>query len=431
MPIIEVEHVTKEYQLGTLIGIGDRLANAFNRIRRKPLIQRERFKALDDVSFTVEQGEVVGIIGHNGAGKSTLFKILARVTTPTSGKISVRGSLAPLIEVGAGINPELTGRENIYLNASILGIPKKIIRRKVDEIIEFSELEQFIDTPVKHYSSGMRVKLGFSIATSLDAEILIIDEVLAVGDIAFQRKCLNRMEDMINSQHRTVLIVGHNIRQLERICSRMMLLKHGRIECDGEPGKVTKQFLDETTLNPDRIVNNNQGIRPHFNSGDVDVLSVEIITDEQNDGTPVCRLFSDLHIRIQLYAHHSFKNVEINFGLHNPEMVFIIKSSTSLLNHSVDLTAGINTLDILVERLPLCAGTYGIGFAIYDWSRRPLWGGSGLVWIAVEAPSDVSPRLPPSTLAYLPARWTISTGSEAIPDSSSWEALSKPCQTSA
>ena len=188
-PIIEVNHLTKEYQLGHITSLKENVFNTFRRLGRKPIQQRENFKALDDVNFTIEQGEVVGIIGHNGAGKSTLLKHLANISKPTKGKVIVRGSVAPLIEVGAGVNPELTGRENIFLNGAILGIPKKIIQQKLDEIIDFSELEQFIDTPVKRYSSGMTVKLGFSIATSMDADILIIDEVLAVGDLAFQRKC--------------------------------------------------------------------------------------------------------------------------------------------------------------------------------------------------------------------------------------------------
>ena len=213
MPIIEVNHVTKEYQLGHITSFKENVANSYRRLIGKPIHKREDFKALDDVSFSIEQGEVVGIIGHNGAGKSTLLKHLANISKPTKGSIIVRGSVAPLIEVGAGVNPELTGRENIYLNGAILGIPKKIIQQKLDEIIEFSELEQFIDTPVKRYSSGMTVKLGFSIATSLDADILIVDEVLAVGDLAFQRKCFDRMEDMIKRQGKTVLLVSHNIRQ--------------------------------------------------------------------------------------------------------------------------------------------------------------------------------------------------------------------------
>ena len=189
MRIIEINHVSKEYRLGTLTSLKDSARNVVRRLRGQPAIKRTAFKALDDMAFTINEGEVVGIIGNNGAGKSTLLKLLANVTTPTSGTIAVRGKVAPLIEVGAGLVPDLTGTENVFLNATILGISRTDIARKFDEIVSFSELEDFIDTPIKRYSSGMKIRLAFAIATSVDAEILIIDEVLAVGDLAFQRKC--------------------------------------------------------------------------------------------------------------------------------------------------------------------------------------------------------------------------------------------------
>ena len=173
---------------------------------------------------------MVGIIGHNGAGKSTLLKMLARISTPTSGSVKVNGRISPLIEVGAGFVPDFTGRENVYLNASILGMKKKEIDRKFDEIVDFAEMAEFIDTPVKRYSSGMQVKLAFAVATSVESEILIVDEVLAVGDLAFQRKCIDRMDTLIRRDGRTVLVVSHNIRQIERLCSRALLLDHGRLD---------------------------------------------------------------------------------------------------------------------------------------------------------------------------------------------------------
>ena len=243
MPIIEVNHVSKEYRLGTLTSLKDSARNIARRLRRQPLTKRKPFKALDDMAFTIDQGEVVGIIGNNGAGKSTLLKLLANVTTPTSGTIAVRGKVAPLIEVGAGLVPDLTGRENVFLNATILGISRADIARKFDEIVSFSELEDFIDTPIKRYSSGMKIRLAFAIATSVDAEILIIDEVLAVGDLAFQRKCFERMENLIKGRGSTVLIVSHNIRQIERMCSRVLLLDHGKVAADGSTARDRRLVL--------------------------------------------------------------------------------------------------------------------------------------------------------------------------------------------
>ncbi|MGH7844732.1 MAG: ABC transporter ATP-binding protein, partial [Candidatus Binatia bacterium] len=199
-------------------------------------------KALDNVDFKVEPGEVLGVIGQNGAGKSTLLKLLAGITKPSSGTVRVGGKVAPLIEVGAGLIGDLTGRENIYVNGIILGLTLAEIKKKMDEIVAFAELEQFIDTPVKRYSSGMSVRLGFSVATSVNADILIVDEVLAVGDLAFQRKCFDRMENLIKQEGKTVLLVSHNIRQVARLCTRTILLDRGKILADGSPDEICELF---------------------------------------------------------------------------------------------------------------------------------------------------------------------------------------------
>lgn len=411
MPVIEVSHLTKEYRLGALQGIKQTLLNTGARLMGKTVPERPLFKALDDVSFSIEQGEVVGIIGHNGAGKSTLLKMLARISTPTSGSVKVNGRIAPLIEVGAGFVPDFTGRENVYLNGAILGMSKKEIDLKFNEIVDFAEMTEFIDTPVKRYSSGMQVKLAFAVASSIESEILIVDEVLAVGDVAFQRKCLGRMEELINEQGRTVLIVGHNIRQLERICSRMILLRRGQVELDASPGKVSKLFLDETTLSQTGdILKTGEAIKPSIDTKDIEVQGIEVVSEKRTDGTPVCPLFSDLHVKVTLNARHPIRNVEINIGLHNPEMVFMTKSSTSLLNKPVDLSSGKNIIEIVIEGLSLCPGTYGVGMSICDWTRRPLWAGNRLIWLVIETTPELAPKLPQGTLAYMPARWSISDG---------------------
>jgi len=198
--------------------------------------------ALKDVSFEVKQGEVVGIIGRNGAGKSTLLKILARITEPTEGYAEVRGRVGSLLEVGTGFHPELTGRENIYLSGAVLGMKKREIDRKFDEIVAFAEMEKFIDTPVKYYSSGMYVRLAFAVAAHLDPEILLVDEVLAVGDAAFQKKCLGKMGD-VAKEGRTVLFVSHNMAAIENLCSRAILLHNGRIFSEGETRSVIRTYL--------------------------------------------------------------------------------------------------------------------------------------------------------------------------------------------
>ncbi len=356
MLIIEVDHLTKEYQLGTLTSFKENLTNLGCRLVGKPPIRRERFKALDDVSFSVEEGEVVGIIGHNGAGKSTLLKILAKVTTPTRGWVTVRGSVAPLIEVGAGINPELTGRENIYLNASILGIPKRVIRQKIDEIIAFSELEQFIDTPVKRYSSGMQVKLGFAIATSLDAEILIIDEVLAVGDLAFQRKCFERMEHLINKLGRTVLVVSHNLRQVQRLCKRVILLDHGKIIQDGDSISVCNAFYQ---INEERIQNSRtrENIQ---SSGEVEILDISLLTPE---GEVVKSVYfqNDIIIKIKLKANSMLKNPIVSIGIHTTDFLYLATHGTQV---NQELLPGIHEIQCKINRFPLLPKIYSLRLSI-------------------------------------------------------------------
>lgn len=253
--MIKVDHVSKQYILGQIGGttLRDELQRLHARIKKKEdptrmigstgIKKGEKFLALKDISIEIQKGERVGIIGHNGAGKSTLLKLLSRVTAPTEGVIGLNGRVASMLEVGTGFHGELTGRENVYMNGAILGMTKKEIDRKIEDIIEFSECGQFIDTPVKRYSSGMYVKLAFSVAAHLDSEIMIMDEVLAVGDVAFQRKCINKMNDVSKSQGRTILYVSHNMSTIQQLCRRVVVLDHGSIEFDGDVEKGIDTYL--------------------------------------------------------------------------------------------------------------------------------------------------------------------------------------------
>ncbi|MEA5566106.1 polysaccharide ABC transporter ATP-binding protein [Anabaena sp. UHCC 0399] len=211
--------------------------------KKMPNPSREEFWALNDVSFEIKQGEAIGIIGRNGAGKSTLLKVLSRITEPTKGRITIRGRVASLLEVGTGFHPELTGRENIYLNGSVLGMSKIEIQKKFDEIVAFAEVEKFLDTPVKRYSSGMYVRLAFSVAAHLEPEILIVDEVLAVGDSAFQKKCLGKMGDVATKEGRTVLFVSHSMQAVAQLTKRCLLLSKGNIQFDGHTSKAVQLYL--------------------------------------------------------------------------------------------------------------------------------------------------------------------------------------------
>ena len=249
-PIIELHGISKKYQLGRIgsTSIRDSVERTWNRLRGKDgnhKVSRGDFWALRDLSFTIQPGEIVGIIGQNGAGKSTLLKILSRITEPTKGEAVIRGRAASLLEVGTGFHPDLSGRENIFLNGAILGMRTKEIRAKFDEIVAFSEVEDFIDTPVKRYSSGMYVRLAFAVAAHLEPEILLVDEVLAVGDAAFQKKCLGKMGDVAR-QGRTVLFVSHNMASILALCERVILLNDGTMLGNGPTQEVVREYLKST-----------------------------------------------------------------------------------------------------------------------------------------------------------------------------------------
>ncbi|MBE0470382.1 MAG: ATP-binding cassette domain-containing protein [Methyloprofundus sp.] len=406
MPIIEVNHLTKEYQLGHISSLKDSALNTLRRMTFQPTQEREQFKALDDVNFHINEGEVVGIIGHNGAGKSTLLKHLANISKPTKGEVIVRGSVAPLIEVGAGVNPELTGRENIFLNGAILGIPKKIIKSKLDEIIEFSELEQFIDTPVKRYSSGMTVKLGFSIATSMDADILIIDEVLAVGDIAFQRKCFDRMEDLIKRQKKTVLLVSHNIRQVTRLSSRAILLSHGKILNDGDAEDVCNQFyaINNKVIQDQAKAKSKKQKKIETNEN-FELLSISVVND---NGKPIDTIESraPLKIKARFLLKKEFKKPEIIIGTHTVDFVYLTASSTATFPDRPNFSAGIHEVEYLVDSFPLICGAYAIRFSMFDESRNSLFSGDSLATFTVTESHGIRNQNEWLTL-NLPTTWKI------------------------
>lgn len=273
--IIKAIGVGKDYILGTVTG--ETLKEAV--LRRKnsnEKLHNERFTALDDVSFDVKRGETLGIIGANGAGKSTLLKLISRITSPTRGTIHIDGRVASLLEVGTGFHPELTGRENIYLNGSILGMSKKEIDSKIDSIIEFSECEQFIDTPVKRYSSGMYVKLAFSVSAHLDADILIMDEVLAVGDIKFQHKCLDKMRQIAAQEHRTILYVSHNMESVRRLCKRCIILDHGKTVFDGDTDEACNRYFGNESVKTEDFADFTDYVRPGWlGRDDVRLISAE------------------------------------------------------------------------------------------------------------------------------------------------------------
>jgi len=364
MPVIEVTRVTKEYRLGTIQDLKHTLINAGARLTGRPVPERTLFKALHDVSFSIDSGEVVGIIGHNGAGKSTLLKLLAGISTPTSGSVTVNGRIAPLIEVGAGFVPDFTGRENVYLNGAILGMSKREIDRKFDEIVDFAEMVEFIDTPVKRYSSGMQVKLAFAVATSVESEILIVDEVLAVGDLAFQRKCFDRMEQLIKGDGRTVLLVSHNIRQVERLCSRVILLDRGITLADGDARQICDLFF---TRNDEKVKQTTAaGLASRAkneSTGDVVLLDITFL-DSTGRTTDRVGYKDDITLRVRYKLHKPLINPNFGFGIHTIDFLYLATEISEEKFEGRCFEPGIYDLTFHIKSFPFLPGVYSVRLGV-------------------------------------------------------------------
>lgn len=324
--MIRISHVSKEYKLGQIGGttlreeLQRKTAHLLKRedptvkIGQKSLEYGKKFLALNDVSFDVRPGEAVGIIGRNGAGKSTLLKLLSRVTAPTVGEIGLNGRVASMLEVGTGFHPELTGRENIYMNGAILGMTKREIDSKLEEIIDFSEVRQFIDTPVKRYSSGMYVKLAFSVAAHLDSEIMIMDEVLAVGDMAFQQKCIDKMSSACKQGGRTILYVSHNMNTIRQLCSRCVVLDKGHLIYDGDVEEAISLYLNNALGSEIPKMNFTEYQRPKYlQRTDVRIDLIELVDKKD---THYFRN-EEVKIRYRWHVNTDVEKVGIRFEIRN------------------------------------------------------------------------------------------------------------------
>ena len=362
--IIKVDHVSKEYRLGAIGGgtlKGD-LQSAWARLRGKEdpngkigqgmHTGNDRFLALDDVSFEVKNGEALGIIGHNGAGKSTLLKLLSRVTGPTSGTICYNGRIASMLEVGTGFHPELTGRENVYLNGAILGMTKAEIDRKFDQIVEFAEMEKFIDTPVKRYSSGMYVKLAFAVAAHLDSEIMVMDEVLAVGDMKFQQKCLDKMNDVSKEDGRTILYVSHNMNTIRQLCSRCVVLEKGQIIFDGDVEAAVQVYMNNVPENISSHRELENAMRPNYISGSAKLLSADFEGKEKC----VFEVGEEIHLFLRWRAERDVENVCLRLTLCSPDGVPVGSAVSVGLGSAKAGETVENPLTVFFKGLSQCRG---------------------------------------------------------------------------
>lgn len=379
---IEFNHVSKQYRLGlvstrTLSHDLDRWFQTSILRREDPYLKigemndraskgsSEYVWALRDIDFKVEQGDVVGIIGKNGAGKSTLLKLLSKVTAPTTGTIRARGRIASLLEVGTGFHQEMTGRENIYMNGAILGMTKQEITSKLDEIVAFSGCERYLDTPVKRYSSGMMVRLGFAVAAHLDPEILVVDEVLAVGDAEFQKKAIGKMQDISHGEGRTVLFVSHNMASMKALCNHGVLLEQGMVRCIGDMGDVISEYqrisMEKTAL--DILAREDR-----FGTGKVKLQNIEILNadDEPIDSISVG---SEFHIRVTMknYAWQSTDIVqELCVGINDEYGQRNFVMNNIFIDKNITISPDITNYTFVVKKCPLNIGNYSMAFFLSD-----------------------------------------------------------------
>ena len=366
---LRIDHVYKQYRLGTIGGgtLKAELQSKFAKIRHKedPNLKigqtahnkNERFLALKDISLEIKKGERLAIIGHNGAGKSTLLKLICRVTAPTKGDIYMNGRITSMLEVGTGFHDELTGKENIYLNGAILGMTKTEIDDVYDEIVEFSEIGQFIDTPVKRYSSGMKVKLGFSVASHLKSEIVIMDEVLAVGDVNFQNKCIDRMKQLAEDEGRTILYVSHNMSTVKKLCDRCLVLSHGEVALIGKTEEAIAIYLNEDNL-----------ISTFFDVSSVErdhkcnlrhvIQNVELLNS--NDGV---YFYKDIiRFRVQWQSENDSDNVQMKMLILTNNLDVAGIAFCGELHH----IKGINSTVFELDTQYLIPGRYTVAFKVYD-----------------------------------------------------------------
>ncbi len=414
--VIRVENLSKEYRFGT-IGHGmlyKDLQSWWARIRGKedpnskislhsgPALTGERFWALKDISFDVKEGEVLGIIGRNGAGKSTLLKILSRVTTPTEGQVKIRGRISSLLEVGTGFHPELTGRENVYLNGMIHGMTKAEINDKFDEIVDFSGIEKFIDTPVKRYSSGMNVRLGFAVAAHLEPEILIVDEVLAVGDVEFRRKCLEKMQD-VSEGGRTVLFVSHRMQAIRQLCYSVIVLEGGKIIHRGPTDEVVDKYL--TLSSSDQNVNEDIPPRMHLNHNpDLEIFRIEML---DTDGNMINTVQSNQDFCLKLYCKFNTSiSCKIVISLWNSNGLKIVRIVDPDKERWLEGNKGdLLSLTASVKNIFL-AGRYSISVNVTDKSQLRIDRIANIFFEISPSPTDHT-TAHQECVIQLPTRWDL------------------------
>jgi lipopolysaccharide transport system ATP-binding protein len=376
---VEATNLSKKYRLGTIgmSSLRDDLGRWWRRkkqnsqnkgllindaIERSRMINESEFWALHDLNFQITRGEVVGLIGANGSGKSTLLKILSRITEPSEGEVKIRGKVASLLEVGTGFHPELTGRENIYINGAILGMSRREVNSKIEEIIEFAGVSDFIDTPIKRYSSGMTVRLGFAVAVHLNSEVLIVDEVLAVGDANFQKSCIKKMNQIAENEGRTVIFVSHNMAMIENLCTRAIFLDKGNLKKAGETSQVISHYLESTHKSSGKISEDVRG-----GTGSMRFSAYKLL-DEEGRKSGIIKAGIGFRLQLKFEVNDNYKPID-------PLIILKLKSSTDiplfvqhnlLHNYHLKNLSKENCIECKLKEFPFSAGLYYLDLRIID-----------------------------------------------------------------
>ncbi len=367
--VIEFEHVSKRFVINR--ERADTIQGRFARmLRRQP--RGEEFWALRDVSFGVAKGESLGLVGHNGAGKSTALKLMTRILEPSSGSVRMLGRVAALLELGSGFHPELSGRENVFLNGSLLGFSRREMRAKLPEIVEFAEIGSFIDMEVKHYSSGMYTRLAFAVATAVDPEILITDEVLAVGDESFQRKCMDRIY-RFRQLGKTIIFVSHALDTVRALCDQAIWLDHGVARAAGPASQVIDTYLaDVNRREQERALGQSaateEGIGQRHGSREVEITRVELL-DRDGHERLVFQTHAPLTMRMHYLAHQRIERPVFGMAIHHENGVWIYGPNTHFDNLAIPQIDGVGYVDFQIDALPLLAGRYLISAAVHDQSE--------------------------------------------------------------
>jgi lipopolysaccharide transport system ATP-binding protein len=422
---IRVNNVSKLYKIGKrerYSTLRDQIANTFtapiiwlksiNKDRagiEKSKSIHDSIWALKDISFEVKQGEAIGIIGRNGAGKSTLLKIVSRITSPTEGAADIYGRVGTLLEVGTGFHPELTGRENIYLNGAILGMKRREIIRKFDEIVAFSEIDEFLDTPVKRYSSGMYVRLAFAVAANLETNILLVDEILSVGDLEFQKKCLGKMSSVLG-EGRTILFVSHNMATVENFCGRTILLERGKIIKEGPTKQVIHEYITKSMSNEAAI--DCENIDNRTGTGEVRIRKIEFLNANEELCSTV-RMGDSLIIRMHLSSNSGQKRISLGTHILTDDGILISDLRTKFMGFDPGLVGKeVNVYDLVIDKVLLLPGTYmispGVGSMYqrydYDWIQN-------IAQFTVEESdfygTGVSQSAKYAGIVHLPSHWEL------------------------